>query len=71
MDIERKRREKQGLYDKQEIVDLFTSHLEEVEEFIIVCKYKGKETGFYTSTSEPVTALGLLEVGKVHALDGE
>lgn len=68
-EIERKQREKQGLYDKQEISQLFLSHLDEIDEFIVVCKYKNGDTGTYSSTNDLVTAFGLLEVGKHQSVE--
>ncbi|WP_313429842.1 hypothetical protein [Siminovitchia terrae] len=65
MDIERKRREKKGLYDKQEILKLFSDQLDEVEEFSIVCKYKNGEVGSFNSSKDIVTTLGMLEAGKI------
>lgn len=65
MDLERKRREKQGLYDKQEILKLFADQLDEIEEFSIVCKYKNGEIGAFNSSNDLVTILGMLEAGKV------
>jgi len=68
-EIEQKRREKLGLYDKQKISQLFLSHLDEIEEFVVICKYKNGDIGTYSSTSDLVTAFGLLEIGKYHAVE--
>ncbi len=65
MDLEKKRRQKQGLYDKEKMLKQFTDELAEVEEFSIVCKYKNGEVGIFNSTSDLVTTLGMIEAGKL------
>lgn len=66
MELERKRRKKQGLYDKQETADMFIKDLPDIEEFVIVCKNKDGNQVSYSSTNDIVTVLGLLEMGKIH-----
>lgn len=65
MDIERKRREKQGLYDKQEVLKTLTDQMDTIEEFVVVCKYKSGEIGAFNTTGDMVTVLGMLEAGKI------
>lgn len=71
MDLARKRREKEGHYDKEEVVKEFHDELDEVEEFVISIKYKDGAIGMRSSSSDSITVLGTLEQSKLIALAGE
>lgn len=65
MDLEDKRREKAGDFSKQDTLDAVSKELDEVEEFVIAVKYKDGTAGIYTTTSDGVTVLGILEFAKI------
>lgn len=69
MDLESKRREKEGHYNKKEIAVEFNDELDEVEEFVISIKYKNGTVGMRSSTSDPTVVLGTLEHSKLLVLE--
>lgn len=79
MNLEEKRRQKEGKYSKQEILKMFSDYLDgqtdgcTVEEFVIVCKSKihGEDgTDVFSSSSDVSELIGMLEVGKLHIFEG-
>ncbi|PAF08679.1 MULTISPECIES: hypothetical protein [Shouchella] len=64
MNLDDKRREKNGGYSKKSLVEQFLSEQEDIEEFSIVCTYKNGEVGVYHSTEDKIQQVGMMEVGK-------
>jgi len=78
MNLDKKRREKSGKYDRDEILKLFTEFLESnepgfvMEEFVIVAKstIDGEEmTDVFSTTNRISEVVGILETGKLFAFE--
>lgn len=64
-DLENKRREKEGKYDKREILEGLLEAVDEIDEFVVAIKYKNNDDGVSSSTSEITEVIGLLELAKL------
>lgn len=66
--LEDKRREKDGDFNKKEILSALLEEADEIEEVAIAIRYKNGDDGFSITTGDIVKALGMLELAKLSIL---